>query len=162
VIREEIEKHKRTIREAGSVSTLVRLRKRVGQKLGEALVEVGQLLHVSGRMIGLGRLDGSSTKGNGDDETVAVGVLLEVGGELTLAALDLFEREQNYAAAALVRQLVEVEYLMWAFAESAKDAKRWLDSTRDERRQFFSPAVLRRRSGGRFLDKDYRHHCATT
>src|SRR5580698_6458062 len=105
------EAQKRTILEASEVPALVRLRERVGLKLGATLVGVGQLLHASGHMFGPGRLDGSSERGNGDDETVAVGVLLQVGGELTLAAVHLFATGQNYAASALVRQLVEVEYL---------------------------------------------------
>jgi hypothetical protein len=117
------------------------------------------LLHDTGNIIGPGRVDGSSERGNGDDETVAVGALLGVGGELTLGAIHLFAFGQNYAGAALVRQLVEVEYLMWAFAENPKDAKKWLDSTPAERQKLFRRVVLRRRSGGRFLDKDYGHHC---
>ena len=155
----ETEKKQRAIIEASEVRPLVRLRQRVGQKLGEALVNVGQLLHVTGNVVGPGRVDGSSERGNGDDETVAVGALLQVGGELTLGAVHLFALGQNYAGAALVRQIVEVEYLMWAFAENPNDAKKWLDSTPAERQKFFRPVVLRRRSGGRFLDKDYGHHC---
>ena len=156
---EEIKKHHQTIIEASELRPLVLLRERTGRKLGEALVNVGQLLHVTGNVIGPGRVDGSSKRGNGDDETVGVGALLQVGGELTLGAVHLFACGQNYAGAALVRQLVEVEYLMWAFAENPKDAKKWLDSTPSERQKFFRPVVLRRRSGGRFLDKDYGHHC---
>jgi hypothetical protein len=110
--------------------------------LGEVLVDVGQLLHVTGNIIGPGRVDGSSKQGNGDDETVAVGALLQVGGELILGAVHLFASGQNYAGAALVRQLVEVEYLMWAFAENPKDAKKWLDSTPAERQRFFRPSCF--------------------
>src|SRR5579859_473726 len=95
---DEIEERKHTVIEASEVPALVRLRQRVGQTLGEGLVEVGQLLHVTGHIFGPGRIEGSSKRGNGDDETVAVGVLLQVGGELTLGALDLFARGQNYAA----------------------------------------------------------------
>ena len=156
---EEIKTDHRTIIEASEVRPLVLLRERTGRKLGEALVDVGQLLHISGKLIGPGRVDGSSKRGNGDDEAVAVGALLQVGGELTLGAVHLFASGQNYAGAALVRQLVEVEYLMWAFAADPKDAKKWLDSTPAERQKFFRPVVLRRRSGGRFLEKDYGHHC---
>lgn len=155
----EIEEQRRAIVAASSRRSLVLLRERTGRRLGRALVAAGQRLHVIGHVIGSGRIDGSSKRGNGDDETVAVGALLQVGGELTLGAVHLFALGQNYAGAALVRQLVEVEYLMWAFAEDPKDAKRWLDSTPSERQKYFRPVVLRRRSGGRFLDKDYGHHC---
>jgi hypothetical protein len=67
---EEIEKGRRTIIEASGVPALVRLRQRVGQRLGEGLVEVGQLLHVTGHIFGAGRIDRSCKRGNGDDETL--------------------------------------------------------------------------------------------
>lgn len=54
---------------------------------------------------------------------------------------------------------MEVEYLLWAFAEEDDDAAVWLRSTREERREFWSPASLRRRAQGRFLAPDYWRHC---
>ena len=65
----------------------------------------------------------------------------------------------HYAAAALVRQLVEVEYLAWAFDARDSDAERWLRSTAEERRDFFAPAKLRKAAQGKFRGKDYGHHC---
>lgn len=71
----------------------------------------------------------------------------------------LAEKNQNYAAAALIRQVVEIEYLTWAFKEGHVDLEHWLKSTHEDRRKVFSPASLRQTSKGRFLDKDYRRHC---
>jgi hypothetical protein len=150
---------RKTIERASASLPLIRLRERVGTKMGAALVRAGQILHAHGHIIGTGRIDGSSVRGNGDDEVVAVGALLQIGGELALPAIQLFAAQQHYAAAALVRQLVEVEYLMWAFESNPSEAKAWLNSTREERREFFQPARLRKKSNGRFKDHDYWYHC---
>jgi len=118
------EEVRKTIDRATASRPLIRLRARVGGKMGAALVRAGYLLHAHGHIIGPGRVDGSSARGNGDDEVVAVGALLQIGGELALPAIQLLTGEQHYAGAALVRQLVEVEYLMWAFESNPGEAKR--------------------------------------
>jgi hypothetical protein len=59
----------------------------------------------------------------------------------------------------LLRQIVEIEYLAWAFQTRDNDAERWLRSSREERQAFFSPAKLRRASNGKFRGKDYGYHC---
>lgn len=117
------------------------------------------LLQTLGNVLGTDRIDGSSPRGNGDDEAVAVGVLMQIGGELGKAAVPLLAGRQVYAGLALLRQIVEVEYLAWAFATKAGDAKAWLNASRRERESFFRPARLRERSGGRFRSVDYAHHC---
>jgi len=66
-----------------------------------------------------------------------------------------------YAGAALLRQIVEVEYLTWAFANQKRDAAEWLNSTPQDRRKMFTPAGLRNESAGLFLSADYGHHCET-
>lgn len=58
-----------------------------------------------------------------------------------------------------MRQLVEVEYLAWAFDARDNDAERWLRSTTEERRDFFTPAKLRQAAQGKFRGKDYGNHC---
>jgi hypothetical protein len=90
---------------------------------------------------------------------VAVSMLLRIGSELVSACTDLFADGRHYAAAALLRQLVEIEYLAWAFETRDQDGERWLRSTRTERQSFFTPAKLRDASGGRFRGKDYGYHC---
>lgn len=59
----------------------------------------------------------------------------------------------------MIRQLVEVQYLAWAFDEDPEEATRWLRSDRSERHAFWAPRHLRERSGGRFPARDYSHHC---
>ena len=85
---------------------------------------------------------------NAFDECVAVAMLLRIASQLTGGCALLFSKRQHYAAAALLRQLVEVEYLAWAFAANDSDASKWLRSTKREREEFFRPARLRSNSGG--------------
>jgi len=121
--------------------------------------DAGIELHVLGHLIGDDRVSGSSPFGYGNDETVAVSVLLRIAGQITSAASDLFRDGRQYAAAALLRQLVEVEYLAWAFGTRNRDAERWLRSDEAERQQFFRPAKLRAAAGGAFRSEDYGYHC---
>src|SRR5258707_516662 len=56
-----------------------------------------------------------TTSHEGHGEVMAVSLLLRIASQLTGASADLFADGRHYAAAALLRQLVEVEYLAWAF-----------------------------------------------
>jgi hypothetical protein len=121
--------------------------------------KVGEELHAVGHTFGDDRVSGSSPYGHGNDELVAVSLLFRIGGQLTSATVDLFSDGRHYAAAALLRQMVEIEYLAWAFESRDKDAERWLRSDADERRNFFTPAKLRQAANGKFRGKDYGYHC---
>lgn len=123
------------------------------------LEAAGAELHVVGHLLGTDRVEGSSPFGHGDDETVAVSVLLRVAGQLTSASADLFTEGRQYAAAALLRQMVEIEYLAWAFEVRDGDGERWLRSDQQERQNFFRPAKLRAAAQGKFRGKDYGYHC---
>lgn len=125
----------------------------------QTLRKAGQVAHVVGHLIGDGRTSGSSTRGNGDDALVGVGVLTQIAADLLEAAGALLSGENHYAGAALLRQVVEVEYLTWAFANQKRDAAMWLNSDQETRRRMFTPARLRSESDGRFLSADYGHHC---
>ena len=120
---------------------------------------VGEELHSIGHIFGGDRVSGTSPFGHGSDEVVAVSLLLRLGGELTSAINDLFKDGRHYAAAALLRQMVEIEYLAWAFETREKDAERWLRSDSEQRRNFFTPAKLRQAAEGKFRGKDYGYHC---
>ena len=94
-----------------------------------------------------------------EKESQAIIILLKIGAALISGASNLFQADNAYAAAALVRQLVEVEYLAWAFEDNKEEAERWMDSSKDERKKFFTPAKLRQAAQGRFRGKDYGYHC---
>ena len=125
----------------------------------EVFLAVGTELEVMGHIIGSDRFEGRSPFGHGDDETVAVSLLLRIASQLVSASNDLFNDGRRYAAAALLRQMVEVEYLAWAFSTRDGDGDRWLRSTKEERQEFFSPAKLRRVAQGTFRSQDYGYHC---
>ena len=103
--------------------------------------------------------DVSRTAGSDYEAVLAVGVLTRIAAELVGVSGRLLSGSHHYAGAALLRQIVEVEYLTWAFANNERDAVDWLDSTHQERMSLFTPARLRDLSDGRFNARDYQHHC---
>ncbi|WP_156883840.1 hypothetical protein [Paraburkholderia sp. SOS3] len=121
--------------------------------------QVGEELQSVGYIFGGDRVSGKSPFGHGSDEIVAVSLLFRIAGQLTSSSADLFADGRHYAAAALLRQIVEIEYLAWAFESRDNDAERWLRSSADERRDFFAPAKLRQAANGKFRGKDYWYHC---
>ncbi len=127
--------------------------------IAEGLASVGKALWVVGYFIGSDRRDKSSTFSFGSDQTVGVATVAQIGGELANGAICLMEADNKYAASALIRQLVEVEYLASAFKHESSAASTWLRADRSARRQYWTPGQLRRRAGGRFLASDYWHHC---
>jgi hypothetical protein len=125
----------------------------------EALGRIGDSLWIGGAIFGPDRVEGRSPFGFGDDDVVGLATVCQIGGELARGAVALFEAGNLYAAAALVRQLLEVGYLASAFAAGDGLAAEWMRADREERRRFWSPARLRRRSNGRHLSADYWDHC---
>ncbi|HEV8325530.1 MAG TPA: hypothetical protein VG389_28235 [Myxococcota bacterium] len=146
-------------RNAAADQTLSEVRNQLARFTSATFAATGELLHVGGHVFGSDRVEGRSPFGHGSDETVAVSTLLRIGSELVSACADLFADGRHYAAAALLRQIVEIEYLAWAFETNDQDGGRWLRSTRSERQSFFTPSRLRNASGGRFRGKDYGYHC---
>jgi hypothetical protein len=94
-----------------------------------------------------------------DEWTEGLGIVVQMGGELAAGAVTLLGCGRHYPAAALVRQLVEVEYLAFTFAEDEPLARSWLTASTQQLRDLFQPAPMRRRSGGRFRDAEYWSHC---
>ncbi len=93
------------------------------------------------------------------EDIAGLATLCLVGAELARGAGDLLDKGNRYGAQALIRQLVEVEYLASAFAEKDEIAAQWVRSDRAERQKFWSPAKLRARANGKFLREDYWDHC---
>lgn len=116
------------IRTAAQDQQVSRLRYKLAKFSSKELLDAGTELHLLGHFLGSDRVDGSSPFGHGDDETIAVSVLPRVASQLTSASADLFTDGRGYAAAALLRQLVEIEYLAWAFETRNGDGERWLRS----------------------------------
>ncbi|SMN01728.1 hypothetical protein SPONN_5 [uncultured Candidatus Thioglobus sp.] len=87
------------------------------------------------------------------------GSIMQMCGELGIAASRMLSTKEHYAGAALLRQIVEIEYLTWTFENGYADINKWLNSSDKERMRTFSPAQLRENSKGRFLSEDYKNHC---
>ncbi|WP_280317131.1 hypothetical protein [Nocardia wallacei] len=90
---------------------------------------------------------------------LAAGLTSAVACELVSSIAILASTRNAYGAAALVRQLVETEYLAWAVTNDPSDAVEWLTSTRQQRRARWQPGKIRGRAGDRFPNTDYWDHC---
>ena len=151
---------RKAIADAATDASQIATRIELARYASRQFAQVGTLLRLSGNIIGSDRRAGTSPFGYGSDEKIAVSLLLRISSQLLSASTDLFQDGRSYAAAALVRQIVEVEYLAWAFETRDRDAERWLRSSAEERQNFFRPAKLRKAAGERFRSKDYGYHCA--
>ena len=100
-----------------------------------------------------------SVRGHDSEGIHAMGSLLQMSGELGLAAGRMLSAQEHYAGAALLRQVVEIEYLTWTFKEGHESVNAWLHTTYEQRMKVFSPGQLRRNAKGRFLSQDYQNHC---
>jgi hypothetical protein len=106
--------------------------------------------------------DTSSREDFGEDFTAFRGVAAVVcmTAELAEAAVIMVEKNRYYAAGAVIRQLIECEYLLTLFNEDLDHARRWLESTPGEIRESFTPAKMRRLTGT-FSNEEYWNHCST-
>jgi hypothetical protein len=150
---------RRLVEQAGADPVSRVARESVCGALAAAFQTTGERLWPLGYMLGTDRRDGESPFGFGSDATVGLAIVAEIAAELISGTLTLLDRDGLYGAAALLRQLVEIEYLCWAFAEDEDEAKRWMRSDRDERLRTWQPKHLRDPSGGRFRGADYHGHC---
>jgi hypothetical protein len=120
--------------------------------------------HLATSMATLGseaRRFATERSGNADQVSclLAAGLTGAIGCELVSGVVALASGRWAYGAAALVRQLVEVEYLAWAVGHDPSDAIDWLTSTKQRRLAKWRPGKIRGRADGRFPNTDYWHHC---
>jgi len=87
---------------------------------------------------------------------MAVGLVAQIGSELIVGTLQLLESSQLYSGSALMRQLIECEYLLRVFQSSFVEGSRWLVAN-DEERWDFTPSKLRKIIG--FDQQEYSDHC---
>jgi hypothetical protein len=154
-----IEPNREAITAAANNKNLHKRRYRLAKFSSDQLAAAATELDLLGRIVGSDRADGTSPFGHGSDETVAVSVLLRIASQLISSIAALFADGRQYAAAALLRQMVEIEYLAWAFETRDRDGERWLRSDQEQRQEFFKPAKLRAAARGEFRGKDYGYHC---
>ena len=116
------------------------------ESIGCAIERGGQALHVYNWL-------------SQDDQIGGLAVVTEIAGELAKGATALFRLELWYAGSALVRQLIETEYLLFRFKEHPAEAATWLSSSSEAIRKNFQPNILRKNSNGKFRDQEYWTHC---
>lgn len=97
--------------------------------------------------------------GQAFSEFRAVSTVACMAAELADAAVDAAKKQWYYAVGALIRQLIECEYLLTLFSDDLEHARWWRESTPDEVRTEFTPKKMRRLTG--FADQEYWDHCAT-
>lgn len=138
---------------------LAKMRSKTASFVASSFRQFGEALQVSGQLIGSDRKDGISPFQFGSDEVYGVSLLLRIAAELSENTVKLYQAEQTYAASALLRQIVEIEYLAWAFDQRDGDAEKWLRSKKNERWEIFRPAKIRAVAGETFRAKDFGYHC---
>lgn len=124
---------------------------RIRHKLAEYTAT--QFLEVSGEIV---RQDDEKSAAK---DVKAVSILLRIGAALISGSNHLLLVNNSYAGVALIRQLVEVEYLAWAFEDNKQEAEKWMNSNKRERKEFFTPTKLRKAAKGQFRGIDYESHC---
>jgi hypothetical protein len=93
------------------------------------------------------------------DERKALGLVAQMGAEMMLGAAAMYEATKLYAGSSLVRQLIEVDYLLFLFGMDSAEASRWLKGSAAEHKELFQPAPMRKRAGSRFDVDEYSRHC---
>jgi hypothetical protein len=89
----------------------------------------------------------------------AIAAAVQMSGEIARGAVLLLNDNNRYGAAALVRQLVEIEYLLCLFAQDVDEPARWAASDLATVKKEFQPARMRERCGERFRAEEYSSHC---
>lgn len=89
----------------------------------------------------------------------SIAAAIQMGGETARGAVSLLRESNRYGAAALVRQLVETEYLLCLFAFDNNEPLRWASLDLEAVRKEYQPARMRERCGGRFRASEYAIHC---
>lgn len=83
--------------------------------------------------------------------------VVEMAAELSAGSVTLLDAGLRYAAAALVRQLIEAEYLLRAFVDDIARAAEWYEASPSQIRRSFMPKTMRPLGG--FSDQEYWTHC---
>jgi hypothetical protein len=113
--------------------------------------------------LGGGKVDDTGRReefGEAFSEFRAVSTVVCMAAELAETAVVMAEKRRYYAVAAVIRQLIECEYLLTLFNEDLGHARRWREGTPDEIRESFTPAKMRKLVG-KFSNEEYWEHCST-
>ena len=135
-----------SFQKAASSTSIVEARFRVLDSAQDTLSRIADYCQVSGWILKEG-------------EELAVAILARIGGELSGGIALLLRSSNPYGAGALLRQLIEVEYLMYLGYLDVSNLERWYGADSRELRRSFSPKQMRAAAKGLFRDQEYRQHC---
>lgn len=112
--------------------------------------------------LGGGKITDLGSSGQSDADTYpafrAISTVIAMSAELAEAAGLMATRRRYYAVGALLRQLIECEYLLTLFVQDLTKATEWAASTPKQIRESFSPAKMRKQLKS-FSDREYWRHC---
>ncbi|WP_280294397.1 hypothetical protein [Nocardia abscessus] len=78
---------------------------------------------------------------------------------LGAGAIHLIDVDNHYPAYALLRQVVETEFVLWKFQHDPSSVAAWLNSDREKREQGWKPSRIYRDVDNDYRQKDYSGHC---
>lgn len=103
---------KRLLKGIGNAE-LWRLRRRTADTVGRSTIKAGETLDIV-RMV----------RGANRKQIASMSILMRMAGELVSASAKLLASGKHYAGAALLRQIVEIEYLTWTFKEGYRNPEK--------------------------------------
>lgn len=122
------------------------LRERIAHDIPALLAENGSRLSVHHQL-------------SGDPAGLGFAIAVEMAAELGEGAARLYDAGLWYPGAALVRQLLECQYLLALAGGDRTEAERWLKSSRQDILAAFMPRQMRERSAHNFQVAEYQVHC---
>ena len=93
------------------------------------------------------------------DSYEGVGRIAVIAAALGAGTIQLIRADNHYPALALIRQLVEAEFVLWKFQNDISLIPEWLNSDRDAREQGWKPSRIYRDGDNSYRQKDYSGHC---
>jgi len=95
-----------------------------------------------------------------ENQTVrGIALLCRLVSGLGQGIATLLGEDNVYGASALLRQLVEIEYLAFVGFQDPQRIGDWHASDQETLRKGFTPQKMRAESGGLFADQEYWLHC---
>ncbi|MEP4378809.1 MAG: hypothetical protein ABJ215_06745 [Alphaproteobacteria bacterium] len=134
--------------DAGSNNQIVAARWKVLDEALATYVAVGTYLAVD-----------SVVNDEKQDCSRALVLLCRICSELFGTVANEIRSDRFYSASVVLRQIVEVEYLMFMGYLDIKNLEMWLHADGETLRKEFTPQRMRKRSDGLFSDREYWTHC---
>lgn len=140
------EEHRKVFEAAAENERIVHARTSVLDATVSTLPQIADVVHVLGYL-------------NKDQTLLAVALLIRILKQLCEGMRILLSQENVYGAAALLRQVIEVEYLLFREVVQPNSLGTWYTLSSNERFKLFSPSRMRKDSAGVFSDSEYWSHC---